>query len=67
MSPRSRPIRRESCPKCGSDMAWTEQVWGERDAQGCVVADAPRRAHVCDNPVCGLVLDPTRSSQDFVA
>lgn len=49
-------------------MVWTEHVWKERDAQGRVMPDAPRRAaYVCENPVCGLVLDPTRYPQDSVA
>jgi hypothetical protein len=68
MTPRSRLIRREPCPNCGGYVVWTEHVWKERDAQGRIVADAPRRAaYVCENPVCGLVLGPTRYPQDFVA
>ena len=49
-------IRREPCPKCGSYMLWTENAWKVRVAGSSEVQRSG--AYVCENPVCGRVLDP---------
>jgi hypothetical protein len=56
---RSALIRREPCPKCGSYMLWTEQAWKVRTATAGGGTEVQRSAaYVCENPVCGRVLDP---------
>lgn len=58
MAPNAR-IRREPCPKCGSYMLWTENAWKVRVASAGGVTEMQRSAaYVCENPVCGRVLDP---------
>jgi hypothetical protein len=52
-------IRREPCPKCGSYMLWTENAWKVRVAGAGGAGEVQRSAaYVCENPVCGRVLDP---------
>jgi hypothetical protein len=58
MAPNAR-IRREPCPKCGSYMLWTENAWKVRVASAGGGTEMQRSAaYVCENPVCGRVLDP---------
>jgi hypothetical protein len=65
MAQRSTLIRNEPCPKCGAYMIWTEHAWKIADMEGRVTADSPRAsAYVCENPVCGLVLDPAKHPKD---
>jgi hypothetical protein len=63
---RSALIRSQPCPKCGSYMIWTENAWKEKSAgPGGDPATVPRHAaYVCENPVCGLVLDPAKSPRE---
>ena len=52
-------IRREPCPKCGSYMLWTESAWKVHVAVAGGGTEVQRSAaYVCENPVCGRVLDP---------
>jgi hypothetical protein len=56
---RSALIRREPCPKCSSYMIWTESAWKVRTATAGGATEVQRAAaYVCENPVCGRVLDP---------
>jgi hypothetical protein len=64
LAERSTLIRNEPCPKCGSYMIWTPKVWRvERDG-----AAEPERvaAYVCENPTCGIALDPAKHPRDVV-
>lgn len=63
---RSAMIRREPCPKCGSYMLWTENAWKVRaaGAEGSAGEIQRSAAYVCENPVCGKVLDPAMSPRE---
>jgi hypothetical protein len=61
----SANIRREPCPKCGSYMLWTENAWKVRVASAGGATEMQRSAaYVCENPVCGRVLDPAVYPRD---
>jgi hypothetical protein len=46
-------------------MIWTEHAWKVPDAQGKTSGDSPRvDAYVCENPVCGHILDPAKHPKD---
>jgi hypothetical protein len=56
-----RIVRKEPCPRCGAYMLWTEKVFRTPGAD----PDAPRlAAYVCENPACGLVLDPSKHPRE---
>ena len=66
---RSTLIRSDPCPRCGSYMLWTDNVWKVRPAAhqaGGETAAEPDRvaAYVCENPTCGLALDPAKYPRD---
>jgi hypothetical protein len=64
---RSALIRREPCPKCGSYMIWTENAWRVRTAGTGGTSEVERSAaYVCENPVCGRVLDPALYPRETV-
>jgi hypothetical protein len=65
---RSALIRREPCPKCGSYMLWTENAWRVRVAGASGASEIQRSAaYVCENPVCGRVLDPAQHPREVLA
>jgi hypothetical protein len=55
-------IRDLPCPRCGSEMIWRSDVWKIRrvplSRQTPRTAGGWASAYRCDNPVCGMVLDP---------
>jgi hypothetical protein len=61
---RSTLIRNEPCPRCGSYMIWTENVWKVPAAQGSDAGPDRVAAYVCENPTCGLALDPAKHPRD---